>query len=110
MEPRVARHRTANANSFASCIRDSGQPRTDTPDSIHVTKMPGTPVSARLLTENERAIVLLSQQLDTRSLASPSPVVTRVARAMANSPSVRDDVREQLRGFLARNAESRPMF
>ena len=103
-------NRTAAANTFAACIRTSGDARTDTPGSLQVTTSPGTPVSARVLTENEQAIVLLSQQLDTRSLTSPSPVVTRVARAMANSPTVRDDVRDQLRRFLARYAESRPEF
>lgn len=92
--------RTAAANSFAAHIRSAG-PRTDVPLRIDVPPIPaGTPVAARDLTENERLIVGLSEQLQSRSLAAPEGAPFRVAEAMAHSPHVRDDVREQLRIFL----------
>jgi phospholipase C len=101
--------RTAAANSFGAVIRTSGNPRTDVPEPITVSKPRGTPISSRVLTDNERAIRLYSQQLDTRSLARPDGVVGRVARAMRNSPNVRDDVRQELARFLARNSEHRQL-
>ncbi len=94
-------NRTAAANSFAPFIRRSGSARSDTPGAISEPSVPSsTPVAARELTESERVVVTLSEQLETRSLATPEGSVRRVMEAMAHSPHVRDDVRERLRVFL----------
>lgn len=94
-------NRTAAANSFAPWIGTRAAARTDTPPVITIPPIPiGTPVELRELTDNERALQLLSEQLQTRSLASPHGAVARVMAAMANSPSVRDDVRASFRTFL----------
>jgi phospholipase C len=94
-------NRTATANTFAPFIRRSGSPRTDTPATIPVPVVPSTTtVEVRELTENERVIVTLSEQLETRSLAAPEGSARRVMEAMSHSPHVRDDVRERLRVFL----------
>lgn len=94
--------RTAAANSLAPFVRRSGTPRTDTPATIPVPDVPvTTPIASCELTENERVIVTLSEQLETRSLAAPEGSIRRVMEAMAHSPHVHDDVRARLQVFLA---------
>jgi len=93
--------RAAIANSFASAIRATGDARTDTPEHLTVTMPPGTPTSARVRTENEEAIILLTQELSQHVVGEPGRIVRRVANAMANSPRVRDDVRRILRAYVA---------
>jgi hypothetical protein len=80
------------------------------PPSVHPEKVKKRPVmnprgffspaAARELTDNERTILTLSEQFQTRSLAMPQGSVRRVVEAMSHSPHVREDVRERLRVFL----------
>ena len=101
-------NRTANANSVAQCIHvegGKGWPREDTPEQIEVNLPSGTPTSARVRTDNELAILMLSQQLANRVQGDPGRIVRRIANAMANSPLVRDDVRRLLRIYVENGDE-----
>ena len=97
--------RVAQAQSFGSAIRTTGQPRTDTPGSVPIPTMaapeammavgPGEPLNG-----HQKALIAFSEYLE-REIEEPVGKPARTAAMMAGPPSQVATAKNRVEMFLA---------
>jgi phospholipase C len=96
--------RVAQAQTFADAIRTSGQPRTDTPESVAAPVMamagpPGAEEQPEEMNENQKALVEFSKHLAKKTATPSAP--PRAVAAAAGPGGEAQAAKQRVREFLA---------
>jgi phospholipase C len=96
--------RVAAAQTFAAAIRTSGQPRTDTPQSVALPVMamaapPGAEEEPEEMNENQKALMAFSEHL-AKKTATPT-VPPGAVMAAAGPVNEAQAAKQRVRAFLA---------
>lgn len=100
--------RVTNAKSFAEVIRTSGQPRTDTPESVPTPPlmMEAGPLGSRdemaavPMNENQKALLVFSEYLEQQSPAPPGRMAIEAAPFDEGLPRASQVAKRRVERFL----------
>jgi phospholipase C len=92
--------RVAKAQSFASAIRTTGSPRTDTPASVPVPKLAAAPVAAEPLNLHQSALVAFSEHLE-QEIDEPAGKPARSIAMLAGPLAKIETAKTRVKMFLA---------